>query len=451
MEKLKGSYFKNEFFEFMLENGIKEVGSMDLNNNPFLQALGDYPLNDIPQFIEEEGVAELRRCSSILPYLILKFLRYKSDARDTEFFAMLGCDTENLRKSLEVDLLNTLCFRADLILTSLGYKVVELNVGTNLGGWDTRFQEEVFLENSVFQRFLHEEMVSARCVDPLLNYVRMLSCAVKDLDVYDKNTKSKIVIFNPNYDNKATDFVISILEGISTALDDNLKFVAVSSIEEITFQKAQASVNNETISGIVFPTRTWEENDRNFTDEILELWWDNKIILPENPVSITMGDKRVLASLWQERHDVGYSEDELKVIERYICESFSLLNCSLSLSELVKKKDNFVLKPGIGLQGDEVHVGKYTEQVTWEEIVSKEYGRGEFLIQKFEESVPVVAYHNQEVQLFKAVWGAFSFGLEYSGAWLRMSLDNKSFDGVINSSLGATESLVFELSPTDNV
>ena len=338
-----------------------------------------------------------------------------------------------------------------LILTGSGYKVVEFNVGTNLGGWDTRFQEEVFVENSVFQRFLREEMVSARCVDPLLNYISMLSSAVKGLDVYDKNTKSIIVIFNPNYDNKATDFVISILEGISSTLDDNLKFVAVSSIEEITFQKQQASINNETISGIVFPTRTWGENDRNFTDEILELWWGNKIILPENPLSIAMGDKRVLASLWQERHDVGYSEDELKVIERYLCESFSLLNCSLSLSELVNNKDNFVIKPGIGLQGDGVLVGKYTDQVTWEETVSKEYGRGGFLIQEFEESVPVVAYHNEEIQLFKAVWGVFSFGLEYSGAWLRMSLDNETFDGVINSSLGATESIVFELSPTEKV
>ena len=110
MKKIKGPYFKNEFFEFMSKNGIKEVGRMDLNNNPFLQALGDYPLNDIPQFIEEEGIVELRRCSSILPKLIMKFLRHKSEVRDTGFFEMLGCDVECFRKSLEVDLLNTLCF-----------------------------------------------------------------------------------------------------------------------------------------------------------------------------------------------------------------------------------------------------------------------------------------------------------------------------------------------------
>jgi glutathionylspermidine synthase len=242
---------------------------------------------------------------------------------------------------------------------------------------------------------------------------------------------------------------MSILNSISESQNSNINFVYIQSVDEITYDNDKGYIEGRLIHGITFPTRTWTKTDRKFTEEILNLWWCNNIILPENPVSITMGDKRVLSQLWQEKNNVGYSEGELEAIEKFVPASYLLMSCDITIQEIIKKKDSFVMKPGIGLQGEQVLVGKYVSHSHWKDMISSEYDKPDFLLQQYESSISLAADSAGKINYYKGVWGAFSFGLEYSGVWIRMSMENLEFKGVINSALGATESIVFEIENND--
>ena len=450
MDKMKTPYFKNEYIDYVVNENIHFLGEVKPVSNPYTQAIGDYPVNEIPQFICENELEQLKLCTSSIPKLLLKLIKYKIDKSDTSFFKMIDFGESCIRKSINKQIIENLCFRADLILAYSGFKVVELNVATNLGGWDARFHEEAFLKTVSIQKFLKDKNYLIERTDPLVNCVKMLSSSVKYLETYSKDATSTIVIVSPNYDEDTANFIVSILNEISSAQNSNLEFIFVYSVNEIKHVNNKAYVGESVVHGIIFPTRTWEKGNRGFTEEVKNLWWSNKIILPENPVSVTIGDKRLLSLLWQDRHKVGFSADERNIIEKYLPVSFPLINCDIGLTELINNKNKYVIKPGIGLQGKDVLVGKYTSKSQWNDYLSREYGKDEFLIQHYEESVPIGANYSGELCCFKGVWGAFSFGLEYSGVWIRMCIEDASFNGVINTALGASESIVFEIKPVEN-
>jgi len=445
MNNIHTSNFRKKYIDFIKKKIKKHEKKIEFNSNPYIKSLGDYPINQFPQFIDSNEIEQLKICTSTLPRLLLKLIFNKLKQSDSIFFEMTGFNESCIRKSINKNILDTLCYRADLILTDSGFKVVELNVATNLGGWDIRFHEEAFMKSTTIKGFIKENDIRIKCRDPLINYVKMLNSSVKSLDTYQEESKQTIAIVSPNYDTISADFIISILNNINESQEGNMNFIFINSVDEIVYDHDQGCINGDIIHGIIFPTRTWEKGDRNFTEEILNLWWSNKIILPENPISITMGDKRVLSLLWQERNNNEYSDKEVKIIEKFLPRSSTLNNCPLSLLETIDKKDNFVLKPGIGLQGKQVLVGKYASKKQWKDTISSEYGKSDFLLQSFESSVPIIADDSGDISSYQGVWGAFSFGLQYSGVWIRMSLDNSSYDGVINSALGATESIVFEV------
>jgi hypothetical protein len=376
-------HFRNEYIDYIEKKKINYEGDVKFNSNPYIKSLGDYPINEVPQFIHSNELDQLKMCISTLPRLIIKLIRYKLEKSDPNFFKMIGFNENCIGKSINRNILDNLCYRADLILTDSGFKVVEMNVGTNLGGWDMRFHEAAFIKSKIINNFLTENNFQIKCRDPLVNFVKMLSSSVKNLDTYSEEIQSTIVIALPNYDKTLTDFIMSMLNGISESQSNDIYFTFVHSVDEITHDKGKGYIDGNTIHGIIFPTRTWGKGDRNFSEEILNLWWSNKIILPENPVSITMGDKRILAELYQEKNNAGYSDDEVKIIEKFVPVSIPLMSNNISLREVIDKKNSLVIKPGIGLQGEQVLVGKYVSTNHWKNTIFSEYGKSEFILQHF--------------------------------------------------------------------
>jgi hypothetical protein len=411
----------------------------------------EYPVTSWPILINKEMTEQLNELSHRLPKLLNKIpsLYFNNDIKKiaefyfdgNEILAEFGMMCHE--KNIEVG-----C-RLDLTYTEDGFKVLEANMGSSLGGWQIHSLESVIRRN-------HPELSDEDKSD---NYKTRNTLKIY-MEYLIEQIRKQV-----GRDKKKLNLFIDMRDIETVDREKNLSFFDNFYRQELKNQGLEgqaysANINSlELIDGDLYFEDTVIHGviilalDVEITPAIFRAFIMDKIYFPDHVGLRMLGDKRNLAILRELAQSGKFSARDNELMLSHIPWTSPVENkttifkgVEYNLPQLLKKnKSRFVIKAARGYQGKDVFIGKFTNTDEWEEVLEKALENGAFIAQEFSDSVDFAApnRHNEWTP-HKLIWGAFGFGDFYGGVWVRMS-EVKTDVGVINSATGAVEAIVFEI------
>ncbi|MCF6437881.1 hypothetical protein L1077_00340 [Pseudoalteromonas luteoviolacea] len=419
-----------------------------------LKELMPYEINALPLIINQNIKGQLSDCVESIPKLVAKMLIDWFEREPNEFAKFYQVNEEIIRKAIHANPLEVLLCRADLTYSNGTFKVLELNVGSNLGGWEVRFFDSLYRGAGTFSDFV-QERGNVFCRDPLSEMIKNITCSMVESKRISPDGDCNIVFLCDM--NIVSRQMLGFLqfEFIKVCRTSNVQVVPhfIDSIERLTFNNNEVWLGKEKVHCFINPFGSWELGRLEAESQIMESFYAGNVALPENPFSLLINDKRNLGLLWNMRDSHLFNKEEQAQIHNFItwgaCATSTEVEWGGEIVELKSllnnHKNQFVIKPGVGAQGKDVTVGKYTEKAKWQNTVALACRSEGYFIQAYCQPDKVFSKASTSLIASYPVWGAFSFSHTYSGVWVRLVKTSCSqTNGVINTSNGATETLVYE-------
>ncbi|WP_166923750.1 hypothetical protein [Flavobacterium poyangense] len=410
-----------------------------------------YPVSGWPVLINKQMTQELTELSIKIPALLkqISTLYFEDNIKELADFYFGGDEMMAEfamlchKKDLEIG-----C-RLDLTFTEDGFKVLEANIGSSIGGWQIQSFESLIRNNhpelvnkdkvsdykgrntlQIYMRFLIEQIIKQLGKQDTVNIFMEMGDMEDDvekkvsLDFFDRLFKEELSSFGLNGGAYAGDMNSLVLT------NGNLYF------------------GDKVIHSLIVLAM-----DMNVTPAVFRAFMMDRIYLPDHLGVRMLGDKRNLSILLELAQAGKFSPEENELILKNIPWTSFIENKKVifkgteyNLPDLLKAdKDKFVIKVARGFQGKDVFIGKFSSDEEWEEALELALQNNAFIAQEFSDSVDFLAPNREnEWTLHKLIWGSFGFGDCYGGVWVRMS-EVKTDVGVINSATGAVEAIVFEI------
>ncbi|QHI35432.1 hypothetical protein IMCC3317_07780 [Kordia antarctica] len=409
-----------------------------------------YPISSWPVIINNKMKEELKEASIKIPKLLQKIpsLYFENDVKRIADFYFNGDQTIGQfslmcqNKNLDVS------SRLDLTYTNDGFKVLEINMGSSIGGME-------------FQNF--EPLIKE--LHPILSTNKEQFDSKKTQSLYIKFLINKIEAHVSSQDNELGIFLVNTSLGDAASKNMIKSFFDQLLEKELTHKNKKGSTYIDSISELKFTNNTLQYQNKkihavlildyalnNITPDVFRALVTDQVYFPDHLGTAFMRDKRNLALLRRLAVAEKFSEDDNKTILKYIPWTELVVNEQVKYQGefytvpelLAKKQEQFVIKIADGLQGKDVFIGKFCKQEEWAKIIEKALQEKTYVAQEFSESIDLLAPNKaNNWEPHKLVWGAFGFGDIYGGVWVRMSANNTDA-GVINSANGAVEGIVYE-------
>ncbi|MDC8004711.1 hypothetical protein POV27_11670 [Aureisphaera galaxeae] len=412
-----------------------------------------YPISAWPVLIDQAYASKLKTLSIKLPKLLKEipskyFKNDNSSMADfyfngNEMLAQLAmiCHTKNIETSC----------RLDLTATTGGFKVLEINMGSAIGGKEMQYFEP-------FVRNTHSQMnnlasapdfVSRNTQELYMQFIVDNICEtiggeITEINVFLGMDKVPHAAFKKS----AVDYFSGIL---SAELDKRgLKGgVYTDAIASLHQKNGRLFLKETTIDAVLIVDAASGE----ISQEVFRSFISDNIYFPDHLANRFLKDKRNLALLTQLAEQGAFEEEENALIKAHIPWTTVVENKHVMYKEsehnlanlLKERKDEFVVKIANGSQGNHVYIGKFLAEDDWDDVLVLAFGKTAFIAQEYSESLDFLAPNEQNQWTpHKLIWGAFGFGEVYGGVWVRM-LPSSNDKGVINSNTGATEAIVYEI------
>ncbi|MFH6945178.1 hypothetical protein [Flavobacterium sp. FlaQc-50] len=440
-----------KFLEF---EGTKDIPARINTNHesvPDVFKSYKYPVSGWPVLINKQMTQELTALSVKIPSLLKQIpsLYFNDDIKKLAEFYFTGDEMMAEfamlchKKDLEIG-----C-RLDLTFTEDGFKVLEANIGSSIGGWQIQSFESLIRNNhpelvnkdkvldykgrntlQIYMKFLIEQIIKQLGKQSTINLFMEMG------DIEDEAEKEESLgFFDKLFKEELANFG---LNGGAYGGDMN----------ELTLTNGNLCLRDKVIHSLIILTM-----DMNVTPAIFRAFMMDRIYLPDHLGLRMLGDKRNLFILLELAQAGKFSPEENELILKNIPWTSFIENKKVifkgiehNLPDLLKTdKDKFVIKVARGFQGKDVFIGKFSTEKEWEEALELALQNNAFIAQEFSDSLDFLAPNAEnEWTLHKLIWGSFGFGDCYGGVWVRMS-EVKTDVGVINSATGAVEAIVFEI------
>lgn len=439
----------DKFSEF--RNEIKFPSRINTNDDLVPEAFKDYeyPVTAWPILINADMTQQLKELTYKIPKLLHKIpsLYFNNDIRKiadfyfdgNEILAEFGmmCHEKNVQVGC----------RLDLTYTDDGFKILEANMGSSLGGWQIHSLEPLIRRNhpelsdddksynyrtrntlQIYMEYLIEQIIKQVGKKETLNlYIDM-----RDIDEVEKEVNLNFFDTLYRQELKKKGLKGSAYTGDLNSLElinDNLQ------------------LEDKVIHGVIILTL-----DVEITPAVFRAFIMDKIYFPDHVGLRMLSDKRNLAILRELAEAGKFSQDDNELMLKNIPwtspvedKTTIFRGKEYHLCDLLRaNKDQFVIKAARGYQGKDVFIGKFVSDKEWKEVLEIAL-KNVFIAQEFSDSIGFMAPNEQnEWTPHKLIWGAFGFGSSYGGVWVRMS-EVITDVGVINSATGAVEAIVFEI------
>ncbi len=445
------SILSDKFSEFSNEEQFPPRINTNDNSVPEVFKNYEYPVTSWPILINKEMTEELKKLSQRLPRLLYKIpsLYFNNDIKKiadfyfegNEILAEFGmmCHDKNIQVGC----------RLDLTYTEDGFKILEANMGSSLGGWQIHSLESVIRRNHPELRD-EEKSCNYKTRNTLKIYMEYLIEQIRKQVEKEKSTLNLFIDMRDIEDSERE----KNLSFFDSFYREELKKQGLggqaysANINSLELVDGELYFENVVIHGVIILAL-----DVEITPAIFRAFIMDKIYFPDHVGLRMLGDKRNLAILRELAQSGKLSPGDSELMLRHIPWTSPVQNkatifkgAEYNLPQLLKgNKSRFVIKAARGYQGKDVFIGKFTNDKEWEEILETALKTGAFIAQEFSDSVEFKAPNQQnEWTPHKLIWGAFGFGDFYGGVWVRMS-EVKTDVGVINSATGAVEAIVFEI------
>jgi hypothetical protein len=410
-----------------------------------------------PVVISQARVCEFDDFIKALPAVILKVIKlyYGKNFQDFADYINESPFVCEILLGMELDP-RDLSLRHDIIISDQRMKLLEINAGTSFGGWHLDWIYPSFVDvinsyESTAQWDLNNRAIVEAMFIAILNSIKRSGKAGAQGNVV-------IVLDNLSYGEYSDDIIDHLVQQCTFA---QKKSYPNSQVICVSHDALEFKINGEVycqgkmIDAVIIPL--YEGIDVNlksdFYFKLLNSMLKGKLVFPDSPVNLIIGNKNILALLYKAKDLL--TEKEQGFIESYIPwttklenETVNWKNQEVALNDLLfKQQEQFVLKRAHSMGGRDVFIGKDCSREEWQEAILDLRDDSNWLVQEYcEPDLMSVCYPAIGVTPVKTIWGIFDFGGNYSGAFVRAT-PSKEVKGPINSAGGAAELLVLEEAP----
>lgn len=432
-----------------------EVAALDRAREDLPGWLQYYPyaLQPLPTLVGGAKLEEIRRATTELSRIVKRvpFSVFGGDPeRVAAFYDMESPEWVDVILS-EPNGIDGALTRGDFLDTDRGFQCVEYNMSAYLGGWQIRFLTPDQTASPIVVEALRRGGRPARAIDPLHALFRHVVERALDLDSYtDDRVSTFLLLGEAARGTGIRELFESLQDDYAELLEAEFPWLTGSFLvgwrEELVPIGRGFEAGGEPVHAVI------EYNDM-FTDpQLLQASKDRVIDLYNGAASQIIGDKRNLALLSERYETADLTDDERELVQRHIpwTRLTDLTETTFEGREvsfpgfLLAERERLVLKAARGSRGQNVFIGRETEDDQWQRAVKEAQGSSAWIVQELVPSRPYwYRATDGELRPHSVVWGLFAFGDSYGGGFLRMMPTGGG--SVINSARGATEGLILEI------
>lgn len=409
-----------------------------------------YPVSSWPLIVSRRHVAEFDAFSAGLAPLLYKALRlmFPDDAQAFAAYLQAPALLHALLAQGMPDLAQAL-MRHDMLYSNGALKLLEVNAGSTIGGWQVSWLEPDF--RAALQR--HDstarwELQHRPVLDGLFGAVltamsyrpRMQGTALFYLEAGPGQSD-----LHEHYG--------AIYGGVLPHLLPQRELRFFSDFGELEYAADGALRHRgQAVDAILLAMPEGQEVPQAHMMRLAAAQMSGKLVMPDSPLYTLLGNKSLLALLHEPALQPMLEQAERDFVQRHIPFTARMVASHVpwqgsqrALGELLlAERERFVVKKSHSLQGRDVHVGRCCTPQEWQEVVQRYLGVDDWLAQEFCPADLASGVDAEGAACdYSFIWGVFDAGQRYSGAFVR-GMPAARGQGVINSATGATEFSVFE-------
>ncbi|MBB6244691.1 hypothetical protein [Rhodanobacter sp. MP1X3] len=414
-----------------------------------------YPLHSWPWFIGSRMQQTLKNCVLRVPEFVYRAVRREFEKDIPSFMAFYGVPDVLAMIFLDNGMkLSQLMLRIDAILTADGLKVLEINAGPSIGGWQIHWMDRLYRNNESLSPFFADVECSTRNI-PLAYIEHIVAQGAQCAKDKDGSVNVVFIVRESDVSDGIGDAIQGIFQDALAAngLKGELSFQ--TGFDALTYMPHGIFIGIKRVSSLVSLSFNTASLGERFVPplDLYRAFLRGQVFWPDNPFFSVIGDKRSLAVLRKHMRTDLFSDAERQLIDVFVPWSAipgplltTFRGQTAPLAEVLRDhRESIVVKAARGAQGEDVFIGRLHSMEAWEAIISRVMSEGEWLAQEYCASLPFYGQSGgRGYTIHDVVWGVFGFGECYGGCWLRL-MPKEGGGGIINSAKGAQEAIVYEV------
>ncbi|HEX4966664.1 MAG TPA: hypothetical protein VF173_37990, partial [Thermoanaerobaculia bacterium] len=292
--------------------------------------------------------------------------------------------------------------RGDYIETKDGWKCIELNAGSYLGGWQTEVLEELYLGCPPIAAFLQRNRLAA---GHRKTFRRIFSHIIRSTreSVWNGGDLNLAFVLYPHLDAQIASFYFParFQEEYALALREeggSLRGrIFVCGYDDLEVDSTFLRYRGERVHAVL-------EQQNGLTNRAaFRCFKAGGISLFSGPVTMLLSDKRNVALLSERAGSSDFTRQERELIERHVPWTRRVVEGpvdhhgrSFSLSGLLReRRQDMVLKNAQSLGGEAVYLGRFLPAAEWETVLARAFREGSWIVQEHVEPLPYVGQHGE--------------------------------------------------------
>lgn len=416
-----------------------------------------HPMQTWPTLIAEAKLQRLRRAVEGVVGLVMSIPQrvFRGDpGRISKFYGLRdeGAVARMLRPPNGI---RSAVARCDLVDTGDALKVLEVNMAGKIGGFDISIWEPKCRENRALAQFFAAEGIEPVHRDP---FRALLAHVIRDTRRRSLVTAGELNValgIEPVY----RLFMVPMIRTLRAAYREQLAATdpqLTGTLVAVPYPRAAGGLSVRS-DAVYYRKRrihaVLESVVEDTPEDIYERFKAGCLSLYNGPMDRPLSDKRNLAVLSEHQDSDLFDARERALIHDHVPwsrqvvdheTSFRGANVSLA-ALLASHREELVLKPAQGLQGEGVAVGRFTTPTRWRRLVRTALADATWVVQEYCPSRPYpYQLGDQGVGLHDVVWSLFCTGCSYGGGYLRI-MPRGVGSGVVNVARGAVRGFMYEV------
>lgn len=414
-----------------------------------LEELAGYGLHAWPVFLSTAFLDDFQRGNRELCHLI-KVMPHRVFGNDVSQFASFY-DLDEGHAQLVVATFSNQRWvaetisRGDFMLTEDGFKCLEYNVASCIGGWPSSWAAEGLMQIPPVHQFISEHdmaMQKGHTIKKLAGY--LVRQGLKRFSSDEVNIVALVAPGDLQEGNQyghvqLVETLREEMEGVERLLGGKVRCRLLEAVpEQLQERNGMLYVEQVRVHAVL-------EGEIGFAGAAsMRCWVKGTVDLYNGPATPVMNDKRNLALLSELKDSELVSETERQVVEGFLPWTRRVSKDKLhpqavepvSRHEIIERRSELVLKPSNEKSGKDVYLGRTCDEATWEEVLDRAYEEGHWVVQEVLDSASYLCQQgDQGAGQHKFLWGPFLFGDRDGGVNLRVT--PSQYDGPINGNVGA--------------
>lgn len=345
--------------------------------------------------------------------------------------------------------------RGDFVYSpTRGFKCMEYNIASNLGGWEVPIWEAKYMRNPIVGKFLNRQrsrLTNKNLIEVLIGH--LVESALSRFSPTPGEINIAVVPEGRGRQDKSSTQAVyfdQIFKKVLWEKFPKLKgSIVICNGDLLDLVDDKLFHEGKRIHSIL------EWSSQSPTANIVTAFKKGNITLHNGEVGRLMRNKLHLALLSESADNDSdfFSRREKDLIKKYIPWSRKTAKGETTFEGkkvdlepfILGNREKLVLKPGEGYGGIDVFVGIHTSEEQWRQAAQNAIEAGNWVVQEYIQS-DVYMFHDCEKGSTEQimVFGFFVFGSTYGGGFARL-MPNSTDSGVINCNQGATLSVLMEV------